>query len=407
MYLAKEIVLHVNSGELPDFRKVLKKLYNVLDPPELLRNIRAGPSVDFRGAMECLEISISASSSDPRDKVFAILSLLEPQLRKYIPVDYALDYQHVFGLAVMLCIAELQDLRLLRFAQLPVTSDCITACSFSLDEFLNFLRDRVDTDSFLGESTFFSEPEIVTVMMMSTETHSLEYVNGPNQGSITTVEQSSQWFPPRQILPRIQVRAHMIDISTGHLNNRGFSFLDLIVRQASGVFAEYTWLKHMFQIHRSEMMDIPEHSRAVQAVSDHGSPCEINWGDVIQCASEISQFHRFHREGLPGSTSDSDTFESIIGRIASRISGPPLFRTHYSVGSSASHHLAGDHVFAIYGATEPYLLRPIDSNKYRVVGKCYLWAAKSLHYWNPGTYKGLWRERPMDLGERTRTIEIY
>jgi hypothetical protein len=49
----------------------------------------------------------------------------------------------------------------------------------------------------------------------------------------------------------------------------------------------------------------------------------------------------------------------------------------------------------------------VSSNTYRIVGYCYLWAAGELDYWSQGTYKGLWLERPVDLGEGTRRIEIY
>jgi hypothetical protein len=53
------------------------------------------------------------------------------------------------------------------------------------------------------------------------------------------------------------------------------------------------------------------------------------------------------------------------------------------------------------------MLRQVGPETYRIVGHCYVWAACELDYWCPGTHKGRWLERPFDLGEGTRMIEIY
>lgn len=84
-----------------------------------------------------------------------------------------------------------------------------------------------------------------------------------------------------------------------------------------------------------------------------------------------------------------------------------LFRTHYSVGSSRSWHTAGDCIFYVDGVPRPLLLRPVGSGTYRIVGVCYLWAASKLDYWCPGTFKGLWFEKPFDLGTQARIIAVY
>lgn len=69
--------------------------------------------------------------------------------------------------------------------------------------------------------------------------------------------------------------------------------------------------------------------------------------------------------------------------------------------------MPGDHIFAIDGAALLLILRPISHGVYRIVGPCYLWAALDLDYWSPGSHKGLWLQRPFDLGEGTHVIEIY
>ena len=84
-----------------------------------------------------------------------------------------------------------------------------------------------------------------------------------------------------------------------------------------------------------------------------------------------------------------------------------MFQTHYSVGFTTTNHNPGDCVFAVDGIPEPLLLRSLGNNNYRVLGRCYLWAALELDYWNPGSRLGLWPDRPYDLGpEQTRMITL-
>jgi hypothetical protein len=89
---------------------------------------------------------------------------------------------------------------------------------------------------------------------------------------------------------------------------------------------------------------------------------------------------------------------------------PNVFRTYYSIGFCRATVQPDDMIFAVDGVRAPLILRKQNgaSSGYRVVGDCYLWAALELDYWNPGTWKGLWRSRPYDLGKvQTQMIEIY
>jgi hypothetical protein len=67
-----------------------------------------------------------------------------------------------------------------------------------------------------------------------------------------------------------------------------------------------------------------------------------------------------------------------------------------------------DEIFAIVGIERLFILRKTESQQYRIVSTCYLWAAWELDCWNPGTKKGRWGpdvSRPNV--EQTRMIEIY
>jgi hypothetical protein len=143
--LAKALILHVNSEELALDRSTVMRFSRVKtsETPFLMttlaeRSVRRGAwerPEDLRPFIECLKLSINASSSDPRDKIFGVLSLLHPDVRDFLPVDYSLDCEQVFGLAVMLCIAECRTLKILTYASMPSTSDLESACTFGIKQF--------------------------------------------------------------------------------------------------------------------------------------------------------------------------------------------------------------------------------------------------------------------------------
>jgi hypothetical protein len=343
---------------------------------------------DPRSVIDCLKLSINALSSDPRDKIFGVLSLVYPRMREFLPVDYSLNYEQVLGLAIMLCIAECRILKILMYASIPPTSNLENACSFGIEQFRQFVlewnhsKDDTLYSRFKGYRPW---NRLVSVKMVSSITQTLDTVVEEYGPSV--VQQASSQFPYHQILPRLKLRAHLLDIShesmretpilPKYLDGIAHRSLDMLLEDKNSGCdiqdSEWRWLGRLFQIpeNRELCVDcIQQNSRPAQSIFDE---------------TELAKFTK-EVERRPVST---------------------MFRTHYSVGFSTSYHKAGDHVFAIDGAHEPFLLRQVSPGIYRIVGYCYLWAAGELDYWSPGTYKGLWLERPVNLGEGTRMIEIY
>jgi hypothetical protein len=405
--LAQAIVLHVNSDDTGLTRNPLLALSSIsgIDVPPVLTSTmpQAGLNYDLeafqalygRSFMDCLRMSINASSSDSRDKLFGVLSLLRPRDRLFIPLDYSLEYEQVFGFAVLLCIAQCGNLRLLTYARLPADSNLENACTFGLKELQDvifdrnpylYMQDPSDLNFEIGGRLW--EPRI-SVKMISTTTQRLETViTGPTRRMESVVQQISNQFPLRQILPRLKVRAHLIDISCEprqvtsdseyidgiaqdimlHMSRR-----DKDISSKNIVNAEWSWLGRLFQLPKDRDLS----GETAQQTSMPTSTI-FNQSDFMQFETEV--------DSLPKST---------------------MFRTHYSVGFSTSNHIAGDHIFVLDGTYVPLMLRQVGPDRYRIVGHCYLWAAWELDYWSPGTHRGLWLERPFDLGEGTRMIEIY
>ena len=92
--LAREVCLHVNNNVLlldsavMDRMESLRKQNRLRIPSALkwstCRTIEAG-------IVACLQAAMKCNATDPRDEVYAVLSLMEPQARSLIPVDYSLD----------------------------------------------------------------------------------------------------------------------------------------------------------------------------------------------------------------------------------------------------------------------------------------------------------------------------
>jgi hypothetical protein len=407
--LAKEIVLHINSDEVGLDRSALSRLglllEDVTNPPSLLESIvyrhskthalqSYSASQDMR-LLECLRLSINASSSDPRDQIFGVLSLLRPRTRALIPVDYSLDYQQVFRLAVMLCVAECCNLGILMYASLPDTSELESACTFGLREFRSFVtgREYVPRKFYFEPSLVGSRipwnPHVSVKMVSQTTQKSYAVITEPEStaGLGSVVQLASDQFPLQQILPRMKIRANLLDISCESV--RGATTLPRYLENIQNIPSNIFWADGSF--------------------GSSGDSCDWNWlGRLFQVPTlrDLGEEPLQRTSRSTQSTFKRHEFESFIKEIQF-FPVSTMFRTHYSVGFSTSNHVAGDHVFAIDGIHKPFILRQVSSDTYRIVGHCYLWAAGELDYWSPGTYKGLWLERPFDLGEGTRMIEIY
>jgi hypothetical protein len=331
--LAQAIVLHVNSDETKLDRTVVLDLCETKDVnnPFLTTDpmawnggnlLQAAFELKRRSITDCLRLSVNASSSDPRDKIFGVHSLLQPRTKGFLPIDYSLDYERVSGLAIMLCIAEMGRLKLLMYARLPNTSDIYSACTFGREEFREFLLQRDDLVRRENSSTFHFAERLrqwmpcISVEMISTTTQRLDAVVPSREGLVSVVQQTSTQFPFRQILPRLGVRAHLLDISCESMRSTGDistecttdMLKDVMLHMSlpygnvssSVISSEWLWLGNLFQSPRDRQLS----GESVQKMTQPTRSI-FNRPDFAQFQVEVNSF--------PIST---------------------MFRTHYSVGFS-------------------------------------------------------------------------
>jgi hypothetical protein len=295
--------------------------------------------------ISCLNISLDSSSADPRDKVFAIIGLVEPQDRRFITIDYLSSVEQVYSDAVMACIAPCRDLDILSYAGIELNADNTSPCSFSTENFKQFLAERNHAQGHGKSSSHLRHPwvshvsitnvrEDGTLSRSAKASHS-DYNYIAQYTSTTPVLKVKDPIPAAQILPRLRVRAHLIDICT---TLAGGSTAQLMSTMDSGIrnihTSKWSWLLNIFT-------------------------------EPFTNGCVYDELHM-------------DMFKLDVARATS--GDETIFRTYYSVGFTASHCLPDDGVFAIDSAHHPFLLRSVDHGVYRIVGKCYVWAAIDLDY---------------------------
>ena len=112
--LARNVVLHMNNEAVELSFPVLERVRLIEKVPAALRwNPGLARDTDV---LACLRAGIESHCSDARDKVYAVLSLMEPQARTFIPVDHSLDLDAIYTNALLAVIAAHESLEVLYYA---------------------------------------------------------------------------------------------------------------------------------------------------------------------------------------------------------------------------------------------------------------------------------------------------
>lgn len=391
--IAQQALLHVNEDMVLLDKENFKSLYfecirrqfEVIRLAQWIRvfsKARGTPDLTYY-----LTLALDCSSTDPRDQVFAITSLLPQYLRCIIPIDYTAELQSVLVNAVTACVVEGAHLGLLCYCKLPAGSNDLSASTFGMAQLRAFLSDKFSARDALATPPLHRAvwavhdawlPNVVvvcksrpcsqsTAYKWSIQHHSSvcdgfcesQYDVQYRHPKRTRVERIETTLPAHQVLPRMRVRAHFLDISYGTHQDQtvGQLILDM-----------------------DACLDSLESTR---------------WAYLAD------SFHDSHNN-------KSEAIAQVIGFFALEDTREArrayIFRTESSVGSTHCHSMHGDTVVVVDGCQHPLLLRKIDEGEYRVVGKCYYWA-------RPEVFGTSARRLVISEGdiydEETRFIEIY
>ena len=369
---AKVAILRINQETVQFDQESLEYLHRWCDQRYItIPRLHHWSSIWKRdgGIISCLCMSLECEASDPRDKVFAITSLLRSNIRDMIAINYRSDLQAVYADAIAACVSECGDLDVLGFAKLTPNTNIFTTSTFCESNFKKFLAHRTLSKASVPSMTQMRHPWTSHIAIkhrtIRDDIHS-GYTTPENSSAVEVLYDP---IPSTQVLPRLRVRAHLIDISVGTTNGSIEQMLDKLHQDFEEIGASsWCWLLELFKSPSTNLQSGPYNASGLRTLSldlEHAKPQPFDEKQVV-------------------------------------------FRTYYSVGFSGSFIHPGDEIFAIDGVRHLFILRNVGTSVYRIVGTCYLWGGMKLDYWNPGSYLGIWTHRPFDLGsERTRVIEIY
>jgi hypothetical protein len=382
--LARKLRLRCETHEAEIF-------FPILD--QIRQNFKTPPALDWSPGLarrsdiiSCLQAGFKCNARDRRDRIFAVLSLMEPSSRSLIPADYTLSVGSVYSHAAVAVVASLQNLDVLTYIT-SLGKDLVLLSGKKFEEFV------------LGyESDKYQSPHRLRPGNHPWKAHSkIKVLQEPNIGLLTDLHRGGlddashscyvaarscplNGYTDANVTPQFHVRAHFIDTI---LRDRNWTGNTKVYRIFQG-----SWFRKYFSL-TSGMEDMIESNRIDNIPQDLGE-----WTNE----------------------SDLQAFEKSFNLSRGHARGCQLFETQYSVGHvsrelpklrSSVNFREGDAIFAVDGVSTPLILREIRPGEYMIVSECYLWAALELDYWNPGTKKGRWGTRHYDHGcEQTRMITI-
>jgi hypothetical protein len=395
--LAKKLRLRHGTHEAELFFPILDRIRQRFESPPAL-NWNPG-FIRRSDIISCLQAGFKCKARDPKDRIFAVLSLMEPSSRSLIPADYNLSVESVYCHAVIAVVASLQNLDILAHIAFNCIKESVAHLTFQPS-----LRGRDFEVFVLNYDAHTYQPSC----RLQSGDHPwkrrcrIEILQEPDNKCTPVHRQNSLRnalfqcsialapSPPRDdakanIMPQFRVRAH---------------FIDTIVRRRDCQQSAIVWVNSLDSDRVLQELWVRKYFSMDSKLEDFE-------------AKHLEDFNDFENLEVWTNQSDLEEFKTC----AKQLPDHDLFESQYSVGlvpryqSDGRYGLAmfpeGEAIFAVDGVSTPLILREIRPGEYRIVSECYLWAALELDYWNPGTKKGRWGTRHYDHGrEQTRMITI-
>ena len=395
--LARKLRLRYATYEAEIFFPILEQIRQGFEPPPAL-NWSPG-LVRQSDIISCLQAGFKCKARDRRDRIFAVLSLMEPTSRSLIPANYNLPIASVYCHAVIAVVASLQNLDILAHIAFNCIRESVAHLtlppSLWATEFEAFVL-KYDSHTYQspcrlqsGNHLWKRRCRIEILQEPDNECTPVHRQNSPHN-ALSHCSIALAPPPPRDdaeanVMPQFHVRAHFIDTIVRH---RDCHQSALIWENSTDRdrLLQGLWVRKYFSMD-SKLEDLEAKRLEDFNVSE-------NLG-VWTNQSDLEEFKTCSRD-LPG----HDLFESqySVGLVPRYMSG---------VHTGFVTFQEGDAIFAVDGVSTPLILRELKPGEYRIVSECYLWAALELDYWNPGTKKGRWGTRHYDHGcEQTRMITI-
>jgi hypothetical protein len=367
-----------------------------IEPPSVFHWLPASePHADI---LTVLRKSRNCSSSDPRDKVFAVLGLAHQRYQTALPVDYSLTFEEVFMRLAIHLIEEEKSLDVLKY----VTGEADTAHPQNLPSWVprwnikvkyNLLPRQFSVGELdILQSTWFpSSPpfnqEKTTKLDKALLADILKRVpqNEPVMSTSAWRKWISLWSSETQVEQPVVWTAHLetMAIALTQLRASAFHFsiidhntqVDSHSPAAAEAPLEWPCLRA-----RAHKLDIVCNTLSTHPIYPEG-PYEGTLPQAYgpkRCCGSCKQ----HFVNKPLCQQDpsvdrirSDEFTSKLESVGR---GKTLFQTEQSLGLAQASVLSGDGIWALDGADVPFVLRGVGTH-YVLLGECYLYRALKQH----------------------------
>ncbi|KZM23526.1 hypothetical protein ST47_g5301 [Ascochyta rabiei] len=375
-----------------------------------------------------LRVSHEASTTDPRDNIYAILSLLEPSVRQLSPVDYSLNVEQVVSDAIMACITISQNLAILSLVRSSGTCGD-PALNFSMESFGLFLSAPLPAGmppQLLNNQhgPFVSQTCVEDFACSEIVKDASSLRRSFVVGKLHTV--AGVHF----LILHLRARTHLVDIliESTDLSVRycAEEFLDSTLneeidpataRVSTVLYETRNWA--VSRLHRLTTLAWEKCEYKFEKLKNNwmsGGGLNASIEDILQVtqwetcidikssmesgfASDKSRDNISQLPQVTPPTLQKTSWCSPINRI---------FYTSYRIGFTSVDCLPGDVVYVIDRVRYSLTLRETSPNKLGIIGICYFWAALELNYWNLGSHKGHCADRLVDMGaEQTSTISNF
>jgi len=426
--LARAAYLALNDEELLLTSAVLEGMISICSyqlgerrPPPSILSWRANQDTTS-SILTCLYASMHCEMTDPRDGIYAVLSLMEPRSRSLISVNYASTVESVYANAIAANISTHQDLAVLSYVGVGISTSprrntssspltfarrWQTAMCLDMARLRLFVLDNSGSKSYDPVSHFIPKPlppqfgthsigawrPTVDIGVASPEDYYQDIISGSHACLVELPRPTHTDF-----LPRIRIQAHYIDsVDQTAFSSRWGEYLWNI---AYHVLSEPSCLKLVdFSWLAALLGGSPETSSGV---------LDKDWYKYQgRCVHPLETWLLMAEEANLSIAGPNLTEIWTFFNRTYLVKGQ-IFLSHFSVGCVQTSIQTGDEIFAVDGVGSPLVLRKTGVNQYRIVTECWLLAALELDCWNPGTKKGRWGEdveRPTET--QTRMIEIY
>jgi hypothetical protein len=420
---AEVAVLHVNNGTVrftEEALKILNTWFQVihLDIPRLSHWVSIwtrNPSI-----ISLLSMSLKCSASDPRDRVFAIASLLPSHVRALISIDYMATTHEVFRQAVMACIRECGDLEILSFAQILSEDRSPAEASFTMESFLQFLQQK-------ERSALLCQPLALGQQMKSTHgtsTNSIRFgkhIDPETRVLLEATFQDSEYqsrtdhysridhypridllsigaVPQSRITFSTSTSQRTISVRYGSILSSLVSYGNAFEEMLTRILPVTTWKLLVGYVPPTQLLPRLEVSSILfetildasfnptagqflpylEAIHDCDSGLAWPWLRVF--CNGRTHSRRSIEPDIPSDKSDTYIIQNIFKEMSKTTEDYGagtlrVFHTDKILGLASCSVLAGDAIFAIHGTWDYFVLREIHPGLYRVLGKCFCWTA--------------------------------